>query len=111
MGKLIVMPQRKPPIESGSTWLEEEARRAMRSTGLTPVALALAEEYGAEAVAIELGDRLDEALECLQDINVGIVFEDMTDKAEAWDAQYALVGRLGKAVLAVEALVPEVHIA
>jgi hypothetical protein len=37
-------------------------------------------------VAIVLWERLDEALECLQDINVGIVFEDSADKAEAWDA-------------------------
>jgi selenocysteine lyase/cysteine desulfurase len=107
MGDLIVMPERKQPVESGWTWMEEEVRRAMRTTGLTFAALALAEECGAVAVDIVLGELLEEALERLQDINVGVIFEDNADKAETWDAQYALVGRLGKAILAIEALGPE----
>jgi hypothetical protein len=43
------MPEWKQPVESGWTWMEEEVRRAMRTTGLTLAALALAEESGAEA--------------------------------------------------------------
>ncbi len=107
MGKLFVMPQRMQTVESEWTSLKEEVRRAMSTPSLTNAALALAEEYGADAVVMELGEHLDEALELLQEIDVGMIFENLADKAEMWNEEYALVGRLHKAFIAVEALEPE----